>query len=196
MLSFVSLLVMAAAPHHSYEHAYKNAVQDQLPQVTFVNCTVTPIDGTWCCHAGSLEGYPSECVVISVPQGNKMIWLQTLPAKATKADIAAALPKQHDALDEVNAKRVARGLHPFIKDSGLTIAAINCAKHRAANRIAGHSNDFSFVPSGSVATAAGCGAMDASWGWQSCCWEENYTYAGAAVVIGDDGNRYMHIFVR
>ena len=102
-----------------------------------------------------------------------------------------------DALAEVNAARAKRGLRPFLPDPLLNQAARTCAKIRSANRIEGHlSNDFAHVPSGSSATSAGCGALEPSWGWGTCCTYENYTYAGAAWVMGADGRRYMHLFVR
>jgi hypothetical protein len=102
-----------------------------------------------------------------------------------------------DGLDEVNAKRAARGLRPYIRDEGLTQAAFACAQHRAARRLFGHSsNDFAFVPAGTSARSAGCAAYPASHGWMSCCTYDNYTYAGAAWVTGGDGKRYMHLYVR
>jgi hypothetical protein len=102
-----------------------------------------------------------------------------------------------DALSEVNAVRAARGLKPFIKDADLTAGAINVADFRAARLTAGHtSNDFSGLPVGCSATAAGCAAWDPSLGWGACCTYENYTYAGAAWALGRDGRRYMHLFVR
>jgi hypothetical protein len=102
-----------------------------------------------------------------------------------------------DGLDEVNAKRAARGLRPFLRDEGLTQAARACAQFRAAHGLAGHTaNDFGFVPAGTFASSAGCAAVGLEWGWMSCCTYENYTYAGAAAVMGRDGRRYMHLFVR
>lgn len=104
------------------------------------------------------------------------------------------------ALAEVNSARAARGLQPFKLDHGLMQAARDAAAFRAANRIAGHVSggmgDFRFLPFGAHARAAGCGALSPSWGWGTCCTYDNYTYAGAAVVHGNDGRRYMHIFVR
>ena len=86
-----------------------------------------------------------------------------------------------DGLDEVNAKRAARGLRPFVRDEGLTQAARACAQFRAANGLFGHtSNDFAFVPAGTSASSAGCAAYPASYGWMSCCVYDNNTYAGAA----------------
>jgi hypothetical protein len=89
-------------------------------------------------------------------------------------------------------------LLPLVRDDALTAGAVACASARAAGRIAGHtSNDFAYLPSGAIATSAGCAALEPSWGWQSCCWDgPNWTTAGAAVVIGADGLRYMQIFVR
>lgn len=102
-----------------------------------------------------------------------------------------------DGLDEVNAKRAARGLRPFLRDEGLTRAAQACAAFRARAGLFGHtSNDFAFVPPGTSCASAGCAAYPASYGWMSCCTYEGYTHAGAAWVTGADGKRYMHLFVR
>jgi hypothetical protein len=101
------------------------------------------------------------------------------------------------ALAEVNAARAARGLKPFVHDPALTRAAEVCAALRAQHRIAGHTaNDFAALEPGVSARAAGCGALDPSWGWGSCCTYDGYQYAGAAVVMGADNRRYMHLFVR
>ncbi len=103
-----------------------------------------------------------------------------------------------DALDEVNAERAKRGLKAFLPDPLLNQAAKACAKQRASRSIHGHlpESDFHYLPAGAQATAAGCGALEPSWGWGTCCTEGNYTYAGAAWVMGNDGRRYMHLFVR
>lgn len=102
-----------------------------------------------------------------------------------------------EALDEVNAVRAQRGLPAFQYDEGLTRAAQACAQFRADRLIQGHtSNDFAFVPAGSFAPAAGCAAWDPSMGWGACCTYDRYTYAGAAYAVGQDGRRYMHLFVR
>ena len=105
--------------------------------------------------------------------------------------------KVHNALAEVNRARARRGLPPYAFDEKLTEAAKRCAAYRAKRRIAGHTgNDFAFLPKGGRATAAGCGALDDSWGWGSCCTYESWRKAGAAWVRGSDGKRYMHLFVR
>jgi hypothetical protein len=102
-----------------------------------------------------------------------------------------------NAIAEVNAARAARGLRPFIEDANLTAAASAAADYRASYRLAGHtSNDFAFLPAGCFCPAAGCAALEPSWGWGSCCTYENWTYAGAAFSVGRDGRRYMHLFVR
>jgi len=106
-----------------------------------------------------------------------------------------------DALAHVNARRARLGLRPFIEDPGLTVAAENASRYRAAHRIAGHANnDFAFLPQGCRAAAAGCAAWP-PWavnalGWGSCCSDENWTYAGAGYAYGSDGLKYMHLFVR
>jgi len=110
---------------------------------------------------------------------------------------AAQSSESIDALDEVNAARVARGLKPFIRDDNLTAGARNVAQFRAERLCAGHtSNDFSGLPVGVTASASGCAAWPVSLGWGSCCTYENYRYAGAAWCMGRDGKRYMHLFVR
>lgn len=105
-----------------------------------------------------------------------------------------------DALSEVNAARARRGLPPYLRDPALTQAAQSAATYRARYRIAGHVSggmgDFQFLPPGSTAGAAGCAALDPSWGFQACCQWERWTYAGAATVRGSDGRLYHHLFVK
>jgi hypothetical protein len=121
----------------------------------------------------------------------------TVAASAPAATTYDAATSAFDGLDEVNAKRAARGLRPFIRDEGLTQAARATAAYRAAYGLFGHtSNDFGFIPAGSSAASAGCAAYPAEYGWMSCCTYDNYTYGGAAYVTGRDGRRYMHLFVR
>ncbi len=119
------------------------------------------------------------------------------PATTDIVPAAGVSAAPGDGLDEVNAQRAARGLRPFVRDEGLMQAARACAAFRAQHGMFGHtSNDFSFVPSGTSASAAGCAAYPASYGWMSCCVNDNYAYGGAAWVTGADGKRYMHLFVR
>lgn len=113
----------------------------------------------------------------------------------------ARSPAADDALAEVNAKRAARGLRPFVRDEGLTRAALGAAQYRAARLMFGHATDhpmgdFRFLPPGVRAASAGCAAYPPRYGWMSCCVYENYTFAGAAWVTGRDGRRYMHLFVK
>lgn len=111
------------------------------------------------------------------------------------AEATSQLKGSDDALDEVNAGRVSRGLPAFIRDPELTQAALACAKQRASRHIHGHLPESDFSYSGSSgARSMGCGALDDSWGWQSCLhYSTEYRYAGAAWVRGSDGLRYMHI---
>jgi len=101
-----------------------------------------------------------------------------------------------DALDEVNQYRANLGLQPFMRDTQLSQAAAATADYRALHLIAEHtSSDFAFLPAGASADAAGCAAWQAGSGWGSCCSSENWRYAGAAYALGQDGRRYMHLFV-
>lgn len=116
-------------------------------------------------------------------------------APALKSDTNGS----EQALDEVNAARAKRGLRALILDPLLSRAAYKAAQLRSERGIHGHlpEGDMTCLPSGAAADAAGCAALDSSWGWQSCCWDDpQYTHAGAAWVMGNDGRRYMHIFVR
>lgn len=121
-------------------------------------------------------------------------------SKPTKAALLAAMKGPTlaagavDSLDEVNRQRASRGLRPYIRDEGLMKAAADCAAYRAANRIAGHTNDFAFVPPGSSASCAGCAAWQSGFG--ACEILGNWTYAGAAYVVGSDGLRYCQAFYR
>lgn len=123
--------------------------------------------------------------------------------KAARASTPASNPfAAHEALAEANAARAKRGLRPFVKDDGLTIGAMRCAEYRAEHGIKGHVdngrnfNDFSFLPDGVKADAAGCGALDDSWGWQTCAaWDRQWTRAGAAWARGSNGLRFMQLFV-
>lgn len=103
-----------------------------------------------------------------------------------------------DALAEVNATRAARGLPPFQHDPYLCQAAFKAAQIRASRLLDGHlpESDFTCLPAGVHADAAGCAAWMPGDGWGSCCTYDGHQFAGAAWVIGRDGRRYMHLFVR
>lgn len=153
-----------------YEWKRYPGQQWQAYSICDANCT------TASCKECVVVGSCKECVVVKV---------------------ANPQPLKSSALDEVNAARAARGLKPFICDSGLCAAAESAATYRAQNCITGHcQNDFAHLPSGSTATAAGCAAWNVGDGWGACCTYDSYTYAGAAAVIGRDGRRYMHLFVK
>jgi len=107
------------------------------------------------------------------------------------------------AMERVNSKRATRGLRPFVEDPVLTAAAQKCADYRAANNIYGHSRDFDWIPPGHPHGPAGCEGF-ACWdvattqlfgGWGSCCEDENWTHAGAGMVIRN-GHCFMELIVR
>ncbi len=141
--------------------------------------------------------YPSAPVTYSTPAPAPAVPAGEYVTHYTPGTASSASESIEDALNEVNTKRAARGLRPFVRDEGLTQAARACAAFRAERGLFGHTgNDFAFVPPGTSASSAGCAAYPASYGWMSCCVYESYTYAGAAWVTGRDGRRYMHLFVR
>ena len=103
-----------------------------------------------------------------------------------------------NAMTEVNAKRALKGLPALQVDLLLCKAAHDCAKQRAARNIHGHlpESDFSYVH-GTSATVGGCGALEDSWGWETCAYDSSqYTVGGAAWVRGPNGLRFMHFFGR
>lgn len=109
---------------------------------------------------------------------------------------AAAPAEGADALDELNAKRLAKGLRPYIRDEGLTRAARACAAFRASRLMFGHTdNDFRFAPAGVRVDATGCAAYPAHMGFLACAMWDDYTHAGAVSVPGPDGRSYHHLFV-
>lgn len=140
------------------------------------------------------------CTQASCPQGVCVVQDShpgPLPSPQSTASTVASASECREALDEVNADRAKHGLSKFQHDPLLSKAAYACAKARAVSHIYGHlPSDFDYLPPGAHATAAGCGALEPSWGWGTCCTHDSYTYAGAAWVMGDDGRRYMHLFVR
>jgi hypothetical protein len=205
MTTAIAILVLASMAHaqdRTYATAASRAFADQKPLVVFIGVKPRPIDGAETIHVKSLEGYDTQTIVLSKPGVSWLEWVATLPADATDAEIAdklfgPSIGSPVEALHEVNAVRAARGLAPYAKDESLTKAAMSAARFRAERRIAGHTpNDFAHVPDGSSATAAGCAAWTPDWGWGSCCTYENWRTAGAAYVVGEDGRRYMHLFVR
>lgn len=101
-----------------------------------------------------------------------------------------------NAFDEVNETRAKKGLKPFKYDVKLTEGAMACAVERATKQIKGHlRDDFAFLPEGTKASGAGCAAWPPDMGWGACFTYEDYEYGGAAYAIGEDGLRYMHLFV-
>jgi hypothetical protein len=191
------VLSQPAATVHSYADGQHRAIQQKQPHIVFIGTKAHGVEGCVASHAKALEGYEGPCIVVATLSEGSLWFAAQLPALASDADIRAAAGLDvNDALAEVNAVRAKRGLRLYIHDAGLTIAAQKCAKIRADGRIAGHINDFAMLPPGVSASATGCGALTPDWGWGTCCTTENWTYAGAACVIGNDGKRYMHLFCR
>lgn len=213
---FVGLSALTAQ-EADYATARKKAVAHQQPLLIFVDCTPRLVAGFVSVRVDTLAGYPAKCIVLG---DKKLDWLHTFAPSAVDTDFRkVVMPTQSpfdlpsssagpdvkrfasvDALEEVNAARAQRGLRPFIRDDGLTVGAMAVASYRATHGIRGHvqrpSSDFAFLPPGVDCNAAGCGALDPSWGWGSCCTYERWTHAGAAYAWGADGRRYMHLFVR
>ena len=176
----------------------------------------TPNDGWWVANVGGAPGWNyvsdveampekrfSSNIAVRGPDNREWAVLKApsrteiLEAVAKAKKEAGRYPGATEALDEVNAKRATMGLRPFIRDDKLTEGAAKICVYLAAKLSANHtSNDFAFLPPGSSASAGGLGAGTPDWGWISCCYRENWKYAGAAWAWGRDGKRYNYIFVR
>lgn len=150
--------------------------------------------------------YPGSCQVVQGVQscqgGQCSVVASPLPQPLTPTASPSKVTGQScdDALAEVNAARAQRGLKPYINDPVLNKAARKCAERRAAIHCEGHcpESDFAYLdPVYPVGTCVGgCAAWEPSWGWGACATYDNYTYCGAAWVMGSDGKRYMHLFCR
>lgn len=150
-----------------------------------------------------------QCEVVTQVPAPAQTTFATAPTSPVTPSTAPSVPpvpdsasKCDDALAEVNAARAQRGLRPYLPDPVLNRAARKCAEWRAARLCEGHCNlpqgDFTFLepvyPVGSC--AGGCAAWQPSWGFGACAMYDNYTYCGAAWVMGRDGLKYCHLFVR
>jgi len=213
-----------AVPQDDYAQKSAASIAQKVPLVVFVGVPARPIEGAIVCHKASMPNLPAKCVIVAKSDGRVLHHCAPgdsadwhLPPDASDAAISRwagvgvsqpAAPfsatadgktsvSGQEALNEVNATRAQRGLRPYAHDPNLSVAALSAAQYRAARRLAGHTpSDFAHLPPGTDATAAGCAAWPPGLGWGACCTYENWTTAGAAIVIGPDGQRYMHLFVR
>jgi hypothetical protein len=196
-LSLVAFLVSTSLYAQDYATAFAQALKNNVPLVVGVGHEPTAPSGWASCRVASFDKAQDGDLIVLIPSEGSMWRVEVKGDLETSVASIRQSWQLTDALDEVNQARARRGLRPFLRDHGLTVAAASAARYRAAHRMAGHTpNDFAHLPSGSQATSAGCAAWPASMGWGSCCWEENWTYAGASYAMGPDGLRYMHIFVR
>src|ERR1043166_3827495 len=202
VMAFVAMMTLTpvAFPQtKSFDEAVKLSTKEGKPLVVFVGMSAREVPGCVICQVKAIEGEKTGTPYVAIYPNAGKNWRYDEKDATAQAiqDAAFPPPDGSDALDEVNEARPRRGLPPFIKDAGLTAGAYSCAEFRAANLMAGHTrSDFAYLPSGASATAAGCAAWPPALGWGSCCWDGNYTYAGAAWAMGSDGRRYMQIFVR
>jgi hypothetical protein len=206
IISLALVFAQPAAPKaESYAEARQIALNERMPLVVFVGEAKRKIPGTVevSVRASAFDEYPDNCVIVSYPTGQ---WRATLAADATDAEIdraakgeqpALTVPRSVDALDMVNQQRAQRGLRPYLRDDGLMTAARAAAEYRSARWMFGHtSNDFGFLPNGTSAACAGCAGNEPSWGFMACALYENWTYCGAAYVMGSDGRMYCHAYYR
>lgn len=114
--------------------------------------------------------------------------------------IKAVDAKEATPLEQVNARRRAAGLTPYIECPDLAAGAKACAEYRAAQGIAAHTgNDFAFLPRGCRASAAGCNiaAHGGTAAFQTCAmYEAACTHCGCATARAADGRVFHHLFVR
>ncbi len=219
----VKLTIPTTNRYEEYTKGLDQALKQGKPLVTFVGVQKRDIAGTVTCYAPDLPEYAAGDVVVSLPVGDELHWRTTLPAKTTDAQVQAAVAPRavqalpapfvqgrdaegnvpptvvgevQDAIKAINGARAQRGLRPYVRDDDLTKGAIRVTAHRAARRMFGHAeNDFNFLE-GCTAACAGCAANEPTWGFMACAVYENWTYCGAAWVLGGDGRLYCHAFYR
>ncbi len=207
----------------TYTTGAEQACATGKPLIVYLGVQPRAVAGAVTAHTEVLAGYSAPAVIVCVPGEGWLVHRATLPAGASDAQIAAALaPKGvqalpapffqgkdadgnvpptvvgevQDALAAVNATRAQRGLRAYLRDDGLTAGALRIAAHRAERRMYGHTaNDFGFLD-GCTATVGGCAGATPDWGWLACATYENWTYCGAAWVLGSDGRLYCHAFYR
>lgn len=200
-VALLALLLLASVANaqersdvHSYAHGRTLAMKDGKHHVVFLGMPARSVGNAVVSHAKHLEGYTGPCIIIANSDKDTTWFVAQLPAQATDADIAVAMqPPGADALDMVNAQRAQRGLRPYLRDPALTQHAYACAKIRAERRIFGHLNG---ELSGVNASCSGCAGNEPSWGFMACDLYANWTYCGAAYVMGSDGKMYCHAFYR
>jgi hypothetical protein len=97
-----------------------------------------------------------------------------------------------DGMDEVNEWRKRSGMRPFVEDPAMTKFAQMKAEYRAARQLRnGHQG-----PKPPAGWHEGTGEATADWGWLTCEMECDFQYAGAALCVGRDGQRYMVLVCR
>lgn len=118
--------------------------------------------------------------------------------------LGTAVAALADSFEEMNAQRANLGLAPLIRNEDLMKAAQYKAEWLAAHQIkAGrdywqHRNpDGSFGPMIGAGYIEGIGAQDPGAGWCSCAMRTIGQHeAGTGLAIGEDGIRYMVLFVK
>lgn len=153
------------------------------------------------CPGGNCPA-PSAGVIapaVDCPNGNCAASVPATPKPVTAAK-SIAPATVGDPLAQVNARRAAAGLRPYVLDPGLQHAATACVQYRARLRIRGHviggMGDFQFVPAGTQASAAGADGPGATAEFATCAMYDGYTAAGAASAQDANGNWYHQLFVR
>lgn len=165
------------------------------------NCSAmpaTPMPVSNC--PGDVCPAPSASVIapaVDCPNGN---CAASVPATPKSVTAAKPIAPASDPLAQVNARRAAAGLRPYVLDPGLQHAATACVQYRARLRIRGHviggMGDFQFVPAGTSASAAGADGAGATAEFATCAMYDGYTAAGAASAQDANGNWYHQLFVR
>ena len=83
------------------------------------------------------------------------------------------------------------GLPQVQQDPAMMAFAQNKANYQASRLISGHAG-----PRTPAGWREGTGNAAASWGWLTCCMEEDARFGGAGMAYGRDGQRYMVLVVR
>lgn len=98
------------------------------------------------------------------------------------------------AFEEINEWRRRTGLPAFKMDKKMMAFAQRKARYRAYNDLQNNHTGNEKLPPG---WCEGTGEATPSWGFLTCCMEENHVYAGAGLCVNSTtGIRYMVLVLR
>ena len=92
LIGLLLLLGLQQPIYYPYADGCKQSIDSGKPLVVFVgHIPTTYVQGAIHAVTPTLEGYPTNCIVVSIPDKGSAYWKATLPATATDSQILASL---------------------------------------------------------------------------------------------------------